>query len=207
LSDERYKTLIDYGRILAVFKDSRGEERSVSYIAKSFQMLSSKVSRMLKTLDGIGLFEKNNETGWYRIGGRCLQVGSLYTLNHPLHRMLLPHLEQISADLGLTTGWAIFKSSRILVVDRFGIRESFHTHLLGSGPPLHSSSFGKLFLACLDHEEREEIFQSLDLTKFTPQTITDLTTVSDELHRVRKRDTPAISEEHMRVFKACVYRL
>ena len=32
-------------------------------------MLPSKVSRMLKTLETEGLFEKNSKTGRYRLGG------------------------------------------------------------------------------------------------------------------------------------------
>jgi DNA-binding IclR family transcriptional regulator len=186
----RYKTLIDFGRILTVFEDSQGEERSVGYIAKSLKILPSKVSRMLKTLDSIGLFEKNHETGYYRIGARYLQVGLLYTLNHPVRRVVLPHLEQMSSKLGLVASWAIFRNNRIIVVDRLGAGTTVNTvgvPLLGLGPALHSSSHGKLFLAYLDPEELEEVLQSLNLSKFTSQTITDLKTIREELGRVRER--------------------
>ncbi len=185
--DLRYKTLLDLGKILALFEDGHGEEESVSNIAQSLQMLPSKVSRMLKTLDRIGLFEKNNETGRYRIGGRFLQVGLLYALNHPLRNILLPHLEQICAELHLATSWAIFRNNRIIIVDRVGARQSPRLHLLGSGPPLHSSSYGKLFLAYLDPKEREHVLESLNLIKLTSRTITDLKTIREELVLLRER--------------------
>jgi DNA-binding IclR family transcriptional regulator len=187
---ERYKTLVDFGRILNVFEDSQGEELSVGFIAKSLQILPSKVSRMLKTLDSIGLFEKDHKTGYYRIGARYLQVGLLYTLNHPVRRVVLPHLEEMSSKIGLVVSWAIFRNNKIIVVDRLGVGATanrLRVPLLGLGPALHSSSHGKLFLAYLDPEERENILQSLNLTEFTSRTITDLTAIREELGRVRER--------------------
>jgi DNA-binding IclR family transcriptional regulator len=185
--DLRYKTFIDLGRILALFEDGKGEEKSVSNIAQSLPILPSKASRMLKTLEHIGLFERNHETGRYRIGGRFLQVGLLYTLNHPLRRIILPHLEHIYKEHGLTASWAIFTNDRIIIVDRVGAKEGSKVHLLGSSPPLYSSSYGKVFLAHLDPEERDRVLQSLNLIKFTPRTITDLKTIREELGLVRNK--------------------
>lgn len=183
----RYKTLKDFGRIISLFENTSGGEISVGDIAKSLQMLPSKVSRMLKTLDSETLFEKNHETGRYRIGARFLQLGLLYTLSHPLRRIILPHLEHMSMDVGLVMSWAIFRSHRVIVVDRVGIKQSLNLHPLGLGPPLHSSSYGKLFLAYLPSKERDRILQSLDFIRFTSLTISDLRTMEDELKQVREK--------------------
>ncbi|HVN97356.1 MAG TPA: IclR family transcriptional regulator [Syntrophorhabdaceae bacterium] len=185
--DLRYKTLKDFGRILSIFESDQGEERSVSDIARLLEMLPSKVSRMMKTLQSEGLFERNPESGRYRTGGRFLQVGLLYVLNHPLRRIILPHVEQINKDFGLLTSWGIFRNLRVIVVDRLGPGEGHYMHPLGSGPPLHSSSYGKIFLAYQPPEEQERILRSMNFQKLTAATITDVKSIKQELARIRKR--------------------
>jgi IclR family transcriptional regulator, acetate operon repressor len=185
--DVRYKTLKDFGRILSLFESTQGEERGVSDISKSLQMLPSKVSRMMKTLEGEGFFEKNPESGRYRTGGRFLQVGLLYVLNHPLRRIILPHLEQMHRDLDRLTSWGIFRNERIIVVDRIGVREVVLMHPLGSGPPMHSSSYGKVFLAYRPQEEQERVLRSIDYVSFTAATICTPGGMREELRLVKER--------------------
>ena len=170
----RYKTLTDLSRILSLFETREIEERSVSDISKSLKMLPSKVSRMLKTLEIEGFVEKNRHTGKFRIGARFLQLGLLYVLNHPLRRIILPHLEKVAKDLGLVAAWGIFKNGRTIVVDRFRLDNRPMIYLLGSEVSLHSSSYGKLFLAYLPEEEQRRILKSLVLVKLAPATIDNL---------------------------------
>jgi IclR family KDG regulon transcriptional repressor len=184
--ETRYKTLKDFSRILSLFEREETEEQSVSSISKSLHMLPSKVSRMLKTMEVEGLFEKNRDTGKYRIGSRFLQAGRLYALSHPLRRVILPHLEQVAREQNLLTGWAILRNGQVIVVDRLGFDRSPPIHLLGSTLALHSSAYGRLFLAYMPDETREGILKSLTFVKFTPVTISDLDSMREELRRVRE---------------------
>jgi IclR family KDG regulon transcriptional repressor len=191
----RYKTLNDFSRILSVFEMPDVEERSVNDISKSLEMLRTKVSRMLKTLEIDGWLERNPHNGKYRIGARFLQVGLLYALNHPLRRLILPHLERTAQDLGLLSAWGIFKNDRVIVVDRLRLHHGPLIHLLGSDVPLHSSSYGKLFLAYMAEEERERILSSLTFIKLTPQTISTAESMREELKRVREKGYASDEEE------------
>jgi IclR family transcriptional regulator, KDG regulon repressor len=170
-TDLRYKTLQDLSRILTLFEVQDIEERSVSDIAKSLQLLPSKASRMLRTLESERLLERSSRTGRYRIGARFLQIGLLYALNHPLRRVILPHLEQTAKDLGLLSAWGIFGNGRAIIIDRVRFKNGPPVHLLGSDVPLHSSSYGKLFLAYLPVGEREKLLRSIAFVKLTPATI------------------------------------
>jgi IclR family transcriptional regulator, KDG regulon repressor len=183
----RYKTITDLSRILSLFEVQDGSERSVGDIAKSLSMLPSKVSRMLKTLEAEGFTEKNRHTGRYRIGARFLQLGLLYALNHPLRPIILPHLEQAAKDLSLLAAWGIFKNGRAIIVDRFRADNGPPIHLLGSDVPLHSSSYGKLFLAYAPAGEQERILKALVFAKLTPTTIASAGSMKEELRRVRKK--------------------
>jgi IclR family transcriptional regulator, KDG regulon repressor len=186
-ADLRYKTLKDFSRILSLFEVPDVEERSVSDIAKSLQMLPSKVSRMLKTLELEGLVERGLHSGKYRIGARFLQIGLLYVFNHPLRRVILPHIEQTASDLRLLSAWGIFKNGRAIIVDRVGSDKGPPVHLLGLDVPLHSSSYGKLFLSYMPDEERTRVLRSLAYVKLSPVTIDNAESMKKEIVRVRKK--------------------
>ena len=191
----RYKTLSDFSKILGLFEEQDVEERGVSDIARSLSMLPSKVSRMLKTLEMDGWVERNGRTGKYRVGVRFLRVGLLYVLNHPLRRLILPHVEQMARDLGLLSGWGIFKNDKIIVVDRIRMKKGPLIHLLGSDVPLHSSSYGKVFLAYMPPDERDAILQSLSLPRFTGKTIGSADALKAELAKVRVQGFSIDDEE------------
>jgi IclR family transcriptional regulator, KDG regulon repressor len=182
----RYKTIKDLSKIVSLFGDHGGEEQSVSDISRSLQMLPSKVSRLFKTLESEGFFERNPHTEKYRIGPRFLQLGLLYVFNHPLRRIVLPHLEHMVQDLGLSTGWAIFRNDQIIVIDRFTFGKKSFVSRVGSNVPLHSSSYGKLFLAYLPSQEQKRLLNSITFNRLTPDTISDPKQMKEEIKQTRK---------------------
>ncbi len=167
----RYKTLHDLSRILSLFEQSAGE-MSVSEVARSLDILPSKASRMLKAMEADGLVERDAKTGRYRIGARFLQLGLQYLFTHPLRRTILPHVEQMSTELGMTASWGIFRQRRVIIIDRLRPSVAQTVPLIGSEMPLHSSSYGKLFLAYLPEEEREQILETIKYERLTPRTVT-----------------------------------
>jgi DNA-binding IclR family transcriptional regulator len=182
----RYKTIKDLSEIVSLFGNHGGEEQSVTDISRSLQMLPSKVSRLFNTLESEGFFERNPHTGKYRVGPRFLQLGLLYVFNHPLRRIILPHLEHMVQELSLSTGWGIFRNDQIIIVDRFTFGKKSFVSRVGSNVPLHSSSYGKLFLAYLSGQEQRRLLNSLTFTRLTPATISDPKQMREEIKQVRK---------------------
>jgi IclR family transcriptional regulator, KDG regulon repressor len=191
----RYRAFKDLGRILSLFEVNDAEDQSVSDIARALEMHASKVSRMLRSLEVQGLFERHLDTGRYSIGARFLQMGLLYALKHPLRRVVFPHAEQTARDLRLLTGWAIFRNDKVVIVDRLRYGDDPAMHILGSEVPLHSTAYGKLFLAFLPDEERERILESFDLVVFTPRTFTDKDLFRKELARIKGQGYALDDEE------------
>jgi DNA-binding IclR family transcriptional regulator len=183
-NNQGYKTLRDLSRILSYISIIGTETIGVTEIAKGVQMLPSKVSRMLSTLEGEGFFERESVTGRYSLGGRFFELGMLYVCNNPLRMIFHPHLEQITAELKLASSFAIFRNNKIIVVDKInivgsGVRHDFNL-------PVHSSSFGKVFLASLSDEEARKVLRASDLTSFTSATITDPEVIMMGLTQVRE---------------------
>jgi DNA-binding IclR family transcriptional regulator len=197
-TNDRYKNLDDFSRILSLFEQQGAEERGVNEISRSLEMLPSKASRMLRKMETDRWLERSPRTGKYRIGARFLQIGLLYVLNHPLRPLMLPHLEQIAKEMpSFITTWNIFENDRVIVVDHLRFYHGPLIHLLGSDVPLHSSSTGKVFLAYLSDEEQDRVVGSLAFVRFTPGTITDPQAMREELKLIRARGY-ALDEEETR---------
>jgi IclR family transcriptional regulator, KDG regulon repressor len=195
-SDEfRYRAFKDLGQILSFFEISDSEDESVSNIARALGMHPSKISRMLRSMEVQGLFERNPDTGRYRIGARFLQMGLLYVLKHPLRRVVFPHVEQAARDVELLVGWAIFKSDKVVIVDRLRYGDDPAMHVLGSEVPLHSTAYGKLFLAYGTDDEKERILKTIGFVPFTSRTVTDGESFGKELVRIRDRGYAFDDEE------------
>lgn len=183
-----YKTLKDIAKIISLFNTFQVEERSISEISKAVGMLPSKVSRMVRTLEGEGFFEKNLETGEYRLGVRFLELGMAYVFNFPLRKVLRPHLEQIFRELNLTTSWGILRNDKVIVVDRIqNLNIDLLAHRLGLNLPIHSTSIGKVLLAYLPEEEQDRILKSINPVKLTDATIVDLKIIKKHLKLIRER--------------------
>ena len=185
---QEYKTLRDLAKVLLLFNTFQSEERSVTEISKSLNMLPSKVSRILATIEKDGFVEKSPQTNKYRLGIRFFELGMVSVFHFPLRKVVRPHIEQMSRELNLTVSWAILRSSRVIVVDRFqNMNIDMLTYRIGLNIPLHSTSVGKILLAYLPEEEQTRILQSCDLLKFTDATCIDIELIKKHLELVKRR--------------------
>ncbi len=183
-----YKTLRDLAKIISLFNTFQVDERSVTEISRALGMLPSKVSRMLRTLEGEGFFEKNLQNGKYRLGVRFFELGITYVFNFPLRKVLRPHLEQIFKELNFTTSWGILRNDKVIVVDRIqNLNIDLLTHRLGLNLPIHSTSIGKTLLAHLPEKEQDRILKSTNFIKFTNHTIIDQKLIRKHLKHVLER--------------------
>jgi IclR family KDG regulon transcriptional repressor len=183
-----YKTLKDLVKITTLFNTLQIEERSVTEISKAVGMLPSKVSRMIRTLENEGFFERNSENGKYRLGVQFFELGMAYVFNFPLRKVLRPHLEQIFKELNLTTSWGILRNDKVIVVDRIqNLNIDLLAHRIGLNLPIHSTSIGKVLLAYLSEEEQDRILKTNKLIKFTHATIIDQKLIKKHLKLIRER--------------------
>ncbi len=183
-----YKTLKDLARIISLFNTFQVDERSVTEISKALGMLPSKVSRMIRTLENEGFFEKNLENGKYRLGVQFFELGMAYAFNFPLRKVLRPHLEEIFKELNFTISWGMLKNDKVVVVDRIqNLNIDLLTHRLGLNIPIHSSSIGKVLLSYLPEREQDRILRSTNLVKFTDATLTDQKLIKKNLKLIQER--------------------
>jgi len=185
---QEYKTLKDLTKIISLFNTFEVEERSISEISKTVGMLPSKVSRMVRTLESEGFFERNLENAKYRLGVKFFELGMAYVFNFPLRKVLRPHLEQIFKELKLTTSWGILRDDKVIVVDRIqNLNIDFLAYRIGLNLPIHTTSIGKVLLAYLPEKDQDRILKNNKLVKFTDNTIGDYKVLKKHLKLIRER--------------------
>jgi IclR family KDG regulon transcriptional repressor len=183
-----YKTLKDLARILSLFNSPQIQEIAISEISKSLNMLPSKVSRMIRTLQKDAFFQKNIETGKYRLGIAFFELGIIFALNFPLRQIIRPHIEQIAKEHNLTASWGILSKGKVIVVDRVqNLNIDLLAYRIGFNIPIHSSSIGKVLLANLPREELDSILKSIKFERFTPATIIDVNLLRKQLADVKEK--------------------
>ena len=112
-----------------------------------------------------------------------------------------PHvvLQRLVHTLNETCNIGTLLNGEVVYLDRV---EAEHWPLrlhytIGSRVPLHCSAIGKIFLALAPSPRRRRLLQSLELRRFTDNTITDSARLDTELRQIRKEQVSFDREEYL----------
>lgn len=107
-------------------------------------------------------------------------------------------LRKVTIKTGETCSLAVLDGDEALLLERVESDSPLRLQLFpGSRVPLHCTSSGKLFLANLRTEKREELLKLIELQKFTQNTITQKTKLQTELALIRKLGYSEDQEEYL----------
>jgi IclR family acetate operon transcriptional repressor len=113
----------------------------------------------------------------------------------------MPHvvLQRLVHTLNETCNIGTLLNGEVVYLDRV---EAEHWPLRlhytsGSRVPLHCSAIGKLFLALAAAPRRRRLLQSLELRRFTDNTVTDSARLDAELRQIRREQVSFDREEYL----------
>jgi DNA-binding IclR family transcriptional regulator len=193
---QEYKTIKDLAKLLKLFNNFHTEELSVAEISKVLAMSPSKVSRMLGTLEGEGIIERQKRNGKYRLGIMLFELGVAYAYHFPLRKIIRPHIEQMAKEIQVTVSWAVLKKNRVIVLDRIqNLPIDVLAYRVGLNMPVHSTSVGKVLLAHLPEEQQDAILKSVDLNKVTDATMIEPDEIKQHLKLTKARGYATDEEE------------
>jgi len=153
-------------------------------IARLTCLNKSTAHRFLKHLEGEGYLFRD-DTGAYIVGPKLARLGAGIAYHATLRKISRPVLTQLSRETRETVNLAVLDGHDVLYLE---VLESSHSFRMASQPGMHRppncTALGKVLLAFLPGEQREEILPMLTFEHATPRTIPNLVRFRKELVRV-----------------------
>jgi len=154
--------------------------------------------RFLMTLESSGLVEKDPETGKYRLGVLCLELGNAFLKQSDLRERALGFLESLrdnsqeTVHLGILDGLHGVYLEKLPGLHPIGMMSS----RVGSHFPIFCTGLGKAILANQPEDSLEDFIKLLELKMYTPSTITDPDQMIREIYKIRHQGFAIDKEEH-----------
>lgn len=170
-------------------------ELRVSTVAEELGVARSTAHRILSTLAWRNFVLQDRVTRAYRAGGALIELGLRQVSEIDLRRIALPHLEQLSHQLGETVNLMILVGGDAKFVGGAEGERAVRTRVAtGLVLPAYATSGGKVLLAMQPVDELRSLYPR-GLRKVTGQTQRSLATLRDELAIVRAQGYAFNDEE------------
>lgn len=172
-------------QLIGIMQDREGV--TMSDLAGEMDLAKSTVHNYLRTLKSLGYVV--DDDGTYRLGLRFLTHGMAAKNSLTLREVVVPALEEVSAELSQSTWWVVEEFGRGIFVDRRGPsddqREIYGR--IGKRSFLHTHAPGKAILAQVPATYVSDVLDYHGLPTHTTKTTTDADSLLDELETIRQQ--------------------
>jgi DNA-binding IclR family transcriptional regulator len=180
-------------RAAAILRLLSGRNRRIGVVEMAGQLGLPKatVHGILRTLRDVGFVEQDPESGKYQLGAALLHMGSSYLDGNELRTRALNWSDALASRSHESVRIGTLHEGRVLIVHHvFRPDDSRQALEVGALLPAHATAIGKALLA-----EMEYLASEVELTAFTPATLTDLDSLKSALAETRARGWAAAVEE------------
>lgn len=155
----------------------------------------SSTSSLLNGMVAHGLLRQEKDK--YYLGLRLYELGNKASEQYDIKKIALPILEEIRDSTGLTCHLGVLEGASPIYLLKLESPQAIVIRSWeGKRLSLHSSGLGKVLIAWLNSEEREELLpEDQLLPRFTETTITDINILKQELAGIRRRGWGYDNEE------------
>lgn len=186
MSNEKAQSLHRSVQILDCFSQEH-PELGVREVARMLNVSSSATGRLMQAMREMGLLHQNSTTRAYSLGTRVLTWAGVYLATSDLRTVALPWLEELHRITRETISLYMLDGSERVCIERLESPQNVRiVARLGRRLPLYAGSAGKVFLAFLPAERRDEILRSVELVPLTSKTIADENVLRGELAKIQR---------------------
>lgn len=155
------------------------------------------VHRLCQRLESEGYLMREPGGRRYTVGRRLLRLGfDVMRSGATLDRRVI--LESLVNEIGETCNFTALAGHEVVYLDRVEARWPLRLHLEpGSRVPLHCTASGKLFLSAMPAGRRHRLLDALDLSAFTPATLTVRDVLEKELATIIEQGYSLDREEFL----------
>jgi len=169
---------------------------TVSELARQLGASKSSTFALARTLLDFNYLRVIEPGTRYQLGLALVRLGDISSSGLPLAAICQPVLHDLNAKTGLTIRAAVNEGGRPLFIERVDAPGAIRFHAPLGVPELpHVSSAGKAILATMTDREVASVIAESGMPRRTPNTITTLQGLFDDLAIVRQRGFAIDDEE------------
>ncbi len=189
------KTLARGLRVFMAFTPER-PEASLTDISALLKVDPSTASRFAYTLETLGYLERDKETKLYRVSPKTYALTTSLTGPRNLRKVSLPFMEGLRDRTGETAVLAVRDATEMVVIEVVETKHSLAPRgWVGGRVPIYCSALGKSVLAHLPQEVAIRLLDTITLTPYTQNTLTNRINFLADLEKTRKRGYSLNQEE------------
>jgi len=176
-----------------------GDEVGVglSDISKTTSLNKTTAFNLLASLVTLRFVEQDAQSRKYRLGLRCLELGRLVQARLLVSHLARPILIDLCNKTNETVNLGIPGMLDFRVINSYVGSRVLHARANNDWRwNYHCTAMGKAFLAGWEAQMRQGIYNSCELAKMTPNTITDLDTLEAQLIEFRAQGYATDHEEY-----------
>lgn len=174
-------------------------------ISSILKIPNASTFRIVKYLCSRGyLQEKSEPQAQYSLGLKILDLSHMLTKQLDITQIAKPSMKKLSELTGQTSQLAVLQKHGIMYIDQiFPTKPVSIIAPLRTELPVNISASGKVLVAHLSSDERDDYLKSMELVHKTSNSITDIDQLKVELKKVRK-DGYAIDNEEFATGIGCL---
>ena len=160
-------------------------------ISRRLNISTANVSRLLKTMELLGIVHRNSRTRKYFPGRKIVELAKVYLSKIDLKTIARPYLEELSEKTHELITFNVLKNDQCVLVDWIESTRSIRQVIEGDRfvyPPMYAVAPGKLFLASMSDRKVDELLSRMELIKYTEQTVTDVKVLKEQISEIRKKN-------------------
>ncbi|MGZ8745348.1 MAG: IclR family transcriptional regulator domain-containing protein [Nocardioides sp.] len=192
--DRDYVQSLERGITVLLAFDAEHPEPTLAELAQLTGFSRPAVRRFLITLERMGYVR--GSAGRWSLTPRVLTIGQHYTETHALIELAQPHLLALAERTHESASLAALDAGEVVYVARVPVRRIMSINVsVGTRVPAYATSMGRALLAWAPEEQVEAALNRYPRRAITPQTLTDLGDLREELRTVRERGYSLVAEE------------
>jgi DNA-binding IclR family transcriptional regulator len=188
-------TVQSIDRAFAVLRSLTSGPAGVTQLAEQVELPKSTVSRLLSTLEELGVVEQITAGGNYRIGPGLIEIATAVMPGRSLVAGARPHLVELARRTGEAAGLSVPDGRMAHYVDQADSDNQVQVRdWTGERIVMHAVSSGLVFLAWAEPAFVDAYLKG-PLQAFTSRTITDPATLRRRLAEIREAGYAWVFEE------------
>jgi DNA-binding IclR family transcriptional regulator len=191
----RSQTIERAGLLLACFSSER-PHLTLAELAAQLGLHQSTTYRYVATLTSVGLLERDQRRGGYRLGPRIIELSNLALNQLEVRKLALDDMDSLRDELNLLVNLGILFDGDVLhIAHSVPANWPRWYTTVGRRAVAHCTALGKVQLAACPWPEVQRTVEQYGWRPYTPNSISDFERLAAELSAVREQGYAIDNEE------------